>query len=193
METAVLRDSERSTTLSLPGISESHGRRSVKGSNYPLCRSHSERISGESSFGNSKQLREHHVDGSSSLSGSIVLDTEQNVLSHIGEDPWEERFGWRTEVPRIREIRVSKDEHGAPAGRRLICVSERKYPYKLTPPPRPVPSPGTSKNMDILEVVSRTTEPLADDEEDRFRYHAERLTAAVVTQIVHHRLCWKRG
>ncbi|KAH8196775.1 hypothetical protein TruAng_009067 [Truncatella angustata] len=61
----------------------------------------------------------------------------------------------------------------------MLYVSEYKAPHKLTAPHLRV----GLHPMDIFkDVVNRKTIPTAADPEGRFQYHAERLTAAAITQ-----------
>ncbi|KAI0411456.1 hypothetical protein F5X98DRAFT_383754 [Xylaria grammica] len=70
-----------------------------------------------------------------------------------------------------------------PARRTMIYVSEYKAPHKLTAPHL---RQGL-RSIDIYkEVVNRKTIPTTADPEGRFQYHAERLTAAALTQTYHY-------
>ncbi|KAI0423900.1 hypothetical protein F5Y09DRAFT_326081 [Xylaria sp. FL1042] len=70
-----------------------------------------------------------------------------------------------------------------PSKRTMIYISEYKAPHKLTAPHLRL----GLRSMNIYkEVVNRKTIPTSADPEGRFRYHAERLTAAALTQTYHY-------
>ncbi|KAI1153778.1 hypothetical protein F4825DRAFT_414054 [Nemania diffusa] len=70
-----------------------------------------------------------------------------------------------------------------PSKRTMIYISEYKAPHKLTAPHLRL----GLRSMNIYkEVVNRKTIPTPADPEGRFRYHAERLTAAAITQTYHY-------
>jgi len=84
---------------------------------------------------------------------------------------------------RLRPDQTYVYKRGGDGGRSMAYVIEHKAPHKLTPPQLRL----GLRDMDIhREVVDRATKPTADDPEGLFRYHAERLAAAAVTQTFHH-------
>ncbi|KAI1499333.1 hypothetical protein F5X99DRAFT_430823 [Biscogniauxia marginata] len=74
-------------------------------------------------------------------------------------------------------------EDGNPGRRILAYVIEYKAPHKLTLPHLRL----GLRQMDIYrEVINRPTKPTAADSEALFRYYADWLVAAVVTQTFHY-------
>ncbi|KAI1122562.1 hypothetical protein F5Y10DRAFT_71307 [Nemania abortiva] len=70
-----------------------------------------------------------------------------------------------------------------PSRRTMVYVSEYKAPHKLTAPHLRL---GLRPMNIYKEVVNRKTIPTSVDPEGRFQYHAERLTAAALTQTYHY-------
>ncbi|KAI1310837.1 hypothetical protein F5Y03DRAFT_382381 [Xylaria venustula] len=99
------------------------------------------------------------------VGNGIIFENHPNAISDAAEEICVYRFD---------------DE---PSKRTIIYVSEYKAPYKLTAPHLRL----GLRLMNIYEkVVNRKTIPTSADPEGRFRYHAERLTAAALTQTYHY-------
>ncbi|KAH0424815.1 hypothetical protein CcaCcLH18_11313 [Colletotrichum camelliae] len=84
---------------------------------------------------------------------------------------------------RADQICIYRSEPTNPTKRTILYVSEYKPPHKLTAPHLRL----GLRSMNIYkEVVNRKTIPTSVDADARFQYHAERLTAAAITQTYHY-------
>ncbi|KAH6645642.1 hypothetical protein BKA67DRAFT_639738 [Truncatella angustata] len=102
-----------------------------------------------------------------------IFENHPNVISDVAEE--------RKNQGRIRpdQICVYRFDDELSTRRIMLYVSEYKAPHKLAAPHLRV----GLHPMDIFkDVVNRKTIPTAADPEGRFQYHAERLTAAAITQ-----------
>ncbi|KAI0112026.1 hypothetical protein GGR51DRAFT_507737 [Nemania sp. FL0031] len=112
---------------------------------------------------------------------AISFDADE-VVSRQAASPPPRTPGHGVDLNQLRpdQICVYRSERST---RTMLYVSEYKAPHKLNPPHlrkglRPM-------NM-YKEVVNRKTIPTRADPEGQFQYHAERLTAAALTQIYHY-------
>ncbi|KAF9878762.1 hypothetical protein CkaCkLH20_03662 [Colletotrichum karsti] len=84
---------------------------------------------------------------------------------------------------RADQICVYRSETADSESRTMLYVSEYKPPHKLTAPHLRL---GLRPMNIYKEVVNRKTIPTSVDPDARFQYHAERLTAAAITQTYHY-------
>ncbi|KAI8233393.1 hypothetical protein K4K55_005216 [Colletotrichum sp. SAR 10_96] len=84
---------------------------------------------------------------------------------------------------RADQICVYRSETAGSESRTMLYVSEYKPPHKLTAPHLRL---GLRPMNIYKEVVNRKTIPTSVDPDARFQYHAERLTAAAITQTYHY-------
>ncbi|KAL7938208.1 hypothetical protein V8C35DRAFT_291220 [Trichoderma chlorosporum] len=126
------------------------------------------------------------------IGDGIVFKNHPHALSDIAEEVIErEALGTpRTpdhrrdlNQPRPNEICIIRSQNGPFAQSAMVYISEYKSPCKLTAQHLRV----GLRPMDIHEeVVNRNTIPTSVDQDVKFRYHAERLTASAITQIYHY-------
>ncbi|KAF2972174.1 hypothetical protein GQX73_g1366 [Xylaria multiplex] len=114
---------------------------------------------------------------------SISDDAEEVVAREAALSP-PQTPGRGLDLNQLRPDQIcvyrSDDE---PSKRTMIYISEYKAPHKLTAPHLRL----GLRSMNIYkEVVNRKTIPTSADPEARFLYHAERLTAAALTQTYHY-------
>ncbi|RWA05309.1 hypothetical protein EKO27_g9794, partial [Xylaria grammica] len=130
--------------------------------------------------------------GAFDVGNGIIFENHPNAISDGAEEvvareatpspPRTPNHGLDLNQLRPDQICVYRSDE-EPARRTMIYVSEYKAPHKLTAPHL---RQGL-RSMDIYkEVVNRKTIPTTADPEGRFRYHAERLTAAALTQTYHY-------
>ncbi|KAI0467070.1 hypothetical protein F4859DRAFT_526168 [Xylaria cf. heliscus] len=126
------------------------------------------------------------------IGNGIIFETQPNAISDVAEEvvareaelspPQTPGHGLHLNQLRPDQICVYRFDDEA-SKRTLIYVSEYKAPHKLTAPHLRL----GLRSMNIYkEVVNRKTIPTSADPEGRFRYHAERLTAAALTQTYHY-------
>ncbi|KAI1190640.1 hypothetical protein F5B17DRAFT_385965 [Nemania serpens] len=114
------------------------------------------------------------------VGNGIILEAYNNTLSEDAEEVIaRQTTSSPPETPYQICIYRLDDE---PARRTLLNISEYQAPHKLTVQHlrrglRPI-------NI-YEEVINRKTIPTSDDPEERFQYHAERLTVAALTQMYH--------
>ncbi|RYC57812.1 hypothetical protein CHU98_g8404 [Xylaria longipes] len=115
---------------------------------------------------------------------NAISDAAEEVVAREAELSPPQTPGHGLDLNQLRPDQIcvyrSDDE---PSKRTMIYVSEYKAPHKLTAPHLRL----GLRSMNIYkEVVNRKTIPTSADPEGRFRYHAERLTAAALTQTYHY-------
>ncbi|KAI1157439.1 hypothetical protein F5B18DRAFT_645050 [Nemania serpens] len=115
---------------------------------------------------------------------NAISDSAEEVVAREAELSPPQTPGHGLDLNQLRPDQIcvyrSDDE---PSKRTMIYVSEYKAPHKLTAPHLRL----GLRSMNIYkEVVNRKTIPTSADPEARFRYHAERLTAAALTQTYHY-------
>ena len=127
------------------------------------------------SFRNIGDIKDEFIN----IESGIVFETR---VSSLGNAAW-----GSTEPPRTpdgRELRPDqicayKRYDGGQETRLMAYIIEHKAPHKLTLPHLRL----GLRPMDIYkEVVNRPTIPVPEEKEATFQYHADRLTAAAVTQ-----------
>ncbi|KAI1308250.1 hypothetical protein F5Y03DRAFT_383429 [Xylaria venustula] len=126
------------------------------------------------------------------IGDGIVFENHPNAISEAGDEvitraaasmPPQTPHRYDRNQLRPDQICVYRSDDGPLAERTMIYVCEYKPPHKLTPPHlrrglRPM-------NL-YKEVVNRKTIPTSADPDKQFEYHAEKLTAAALTQTYHY-------
>ncbi|KAI0448035.1 hypothetical protein F4803DRAFT_496253 [Xylaria telfairii] len=130
--------------------------------------------------------------GAFDIGNGIVFENHPNAISDAAEEvvareaellpPQTPGHGLDLNQLRPDQICVYRSDD-EPSKRTMIYVSEYKAPHKLTAPHLRL---GLRPMNIYKEVVNRKTIPTSADPEGRFRYHAERLTAAALTQTYHY-------
>ncbi|KAI0817424.1 hypothetical protein GGR55DRAFT_693628 [Xylaria sp. FL0064] len=115
---------------------------------------------------------------------NVISDAAEEVVAREAELSPPQTPGHGLDLNQLRPDQIcvyrSDDE---PSKRTMIYISEYKAPHKLTAPHLRL----GLRSMNIYkEVVNRKTIPTSADPEGRFRYYAERLTAAALTQTYHY-------
>ncbi|KAI3317903.1 hypothetical protein HD806DRAFT_550095 [Xylariaceae sp. AK1471] len=128
------------------------------------------------------------------LGDGIIFENHPSALSDVAEEVVQELSTAtppRTPSPgpdlnQLRPDQIciyrSEDDHSAPP-RRMIYVCEYKAPHKLTV--NHIRAGLHTMNI-YKDVVNRKTIPHSSDPGGRFKYNAERLTAAAITQTYHY-------
>ncbi|KAI3341946.1 hypothetical protein F4824DRAFT_486383 [Ustulina deusta] len=127
------------------------------------------------------------------IGGGIVFENHPHALSDVGEEVLErEAASMSPQTPNHRQdlsqlrpdqICVYRSDDGPSARRSMIYVCEYKAPHKLTAPHLRL----GLRPIDIFkDVVNRKTVPTSADPDKQFQYHAEKLTAAALTQTYHY-------
>ncbi|KAH9903862.1 hypothetical protein F4778DRAFT_102607 [Xylariomycetidae sp. FL2044] len=127
------------------------------------------------------------------VGGGIVFENHPHALSDNGEEVLErEAASTSPQTPergrdlnqlRPDQICVYRSDNGPSARRSMVYVCEYKAPHKLTAPHLRL----GLRPMNIFDkVVNRKTIPTSADPDEQFRYHAEKLTAAALTQTYHY-------
>ncbi|CAJ2504427.1 Uu.00g118210.m01.CDS01 [Anthostomella pinea] len=130
------------------------------------------------------------------IAGGIVFENHPNAISDMAEEVLARRADTTQARPTTPnhalrrgsrlcpdQICVYRDDGTQPGGRTAAYIIEYKAPHKLTAPHLRL----GLRRMDICkEVVNRSTIPAATNNTERFRYHADKLTAAAVTQTFHY-------
>lgn len=126
------------------------------------------------------------------IGGGIIFENHPNAISDVSEEVVDRESAslpstpdqkWPCNQLRPDQICVYRSEDGQSAKRSMVYVCEYKAPHKLTAQHLRA----GLRPMDIYkEVVNRKTVPTSADPEGRFQYHAERLTAAAVSQTYHY-------
>ncbi|EXU95373.1 protein kinase [Metarhizium robertsii] len=126
------------------------------------------------------------------IGGGIIFENHLNAISDVSPEVVDRESAllpstpdqkWPSNQLRPDQICVYRSEDGQPAKRSMVYVCEYKAPHKLTAQHLRA----GLRPMDMYkEVVNRKTVPTSADPEGRFQYHAERLTAAAVSQTYHY-------
>ncbi|KAK7415899.1 hypothetical protein QQZ08_012211 [Neonectria magnoliae] len=129
------------------------------------------------------------------LGNGIIFENHPNAISDVSEEVVErlnppstplQTPGHGRDLHQLRPDQICvyrSDDDGLPTVRTMVYVVEYKAPHKLTAPHLRV----GLRPMDIYkEVVNRKTIPTSADPDALFQYHAERLTAAAITQTYHY-------
>ncbi|KAI0397976.1 hypothetical protein F5Y17DRAFT_257027 [Xylariaceae sp. FL0594] len=115
---------------------------------------------------------------------NAISDAAEEVVAREAQLPPPQTPGHGLDLNQLRpdQICVYRSDK-EPSKRTMIYVSEYKAPHKLTALHLRL----GLRSMDIYEeVVNRQTIPNSADPDERFQYHAERLTAAALTQTYHY-------
>ncbi|KID81672.1 Protein kinase-like domain protein [Metarhizium guizhouense ARSEF 977] len=139
------------------------------------------------------QLKEvEQVQNVYGIGGGIIFENHPSAISDVAEEVVDRENSSPPRTPdqgrlsnqlRPDQICVYRSEDGQSARRSMIYVCEYKAPHKLTAPHLRV---GLRPMNVYKEVVNRKTIPTLADPEGRFQYHAERLTAAAISQTYHY-------
>ncbi|KAI3545674.1 hypothetical protein CABS02_09212 [Colletotrichum abscissum] len=130
------------------------------------------------------------------LGNGIVFENHPHALSDVAPEVVERNLpstppstphDRRVDLQQLRADQIcvyrTEDVDGDSSTRSMLYVSEYKPPHKLTAPHLRL----GLRSMNIhQEVVNRKTIPTSVDPDARFQYHAERLTAAAITQTYHY-------
>ncbi|KAK1657140.1 hypothetical protein BDP55DRAFT_567888 [Colletotrichum godetiae] len=130
------------------------------------------------------------------LGNGIVFENHPHALSETAAEVIERNlpstppstpYNSKVNLQQLRADQIcvyrNEDDDDDASSRSMLYVSEYKPPHKLTAPHLRV----GLRSMNIhKEVVSRKMIPTSVDPDARFQYHAERLTAAAITQTYHY-------
>lgn len=130
------------------------------------------------------------------LGNGIVFENHPHAISDVDEEVLEREAMEAPSTPpsvpsqqldlnqlRPDQICVYRSDKEDPTKRTMIYISEYKPPHKLTAPHLRL----GLRPMNIhQDVVNRKTIPTSVDADARFQYHADRLTAAAITQTYHY-------
>ncbi|RMJ00578.1 hypothetical protein CDV36_015870, partial [Fusarium kuroshium] len=127
------------------------------------------------------------------LGSGIIFENHPHAISDVAEEVVDRNTaptppstpGSRLDLNQLRpdQICIYRFDNAGSTRRTMIYISEYKPPHKLTAPHLRL----GLRPMDIYkDVVNRTTIPTSVDPDARFQYHAERLTAAAITQTYHY-------
>ncbi|KAK2051460.1 hypothetical protein LY76DRAFT_599321 [Colletotrichum caudatum] len=115
-----------------------------------------------------------------------ISDTAEEVVDrNVPSTPPSTPHNSKVDLKQLRadQICVYRSENTDSRSRTMLYVSEYKPPHKITAPHLRL----GLRPMNIhKEVVNRKTIPTLVDPDARFQYHAERLTAAAITQTYHY-------
>ncbi|PON19986.1 hypothetical protein TGAM01_v211146 [Trichoderma gamsii] len=126
------------------------------------------------------------------IGDGIIFENHPSAISDVAEEVADRENSLPPRTPDQRrlanqlrpdQICVYRSEDGQSTRRSMIYVCEYKAPHKLTAPHLRV---GLRPMNVYEEVVKRKTIPTSADPEGRFQYHAERLTAAAISQTYHY-------
>ncbi|KAJ0358882.1 hypothetical protein COL26b_014449 [Colletotrichum chrysophilum] len=115
-----------------------------------------------------------------------ISDTAEEVINrNVPSTPPSTPHQSKIDLKQLRadQICVYRSETADSESRTMLYVSEYKPPHKLTAPHLRL---GLRPMNIYKEVVNRKTIPTSVDPDARFQYHAERLTAAAITQTYHY-------
>ncbi|KAF6789081.1 hypothetical protein CMUS01_16352, partial [Colletotrichum musicola] len=142
-----------------------------------------------------EELKEvEEVKSAFDLGNGIVFENHPHAISDTAEEvvdrnvpstPPSTPHSSKVDLKQLRadQICVYRFENADSRGRTMLYISEYKPPHKLTAPHLRL----GLRPMNIhKEVVNRKTIPTSVDPDARFQYHAERLTAAAITQTYHY-------
>ncbi|KAH6889924.1 hypothetical protein B0T10DRAFT_487099 [Thelonectria olida] len=140
------------------------------------------------------QLKEvEEVRSAFHLGNGIIFENHPHAISDLAEEVVDRDTpstppstpDHRLNLNQLRpdQICVYRSDNAGSTTRTMIYISEYKPPHKLTAPHLRL----GLRPMNIYEdVVNRKTIPTSVDPDARFQYHAERLTAAAITQTYHY-------
>lgn len=127
------------------------------------------------------------------LGNGIIFENHPHAISDVAEEvvyrdtpstpPATPNHSLDFNRLRPDQICVYRSNDAGSERRTMIYISEYKPPHKLTAPHLRV---GLRPMNIYKEVVNRKTIPTSMDPDARFQYHAERLTAAAITQTYHY-------
>ncbi|KAI7910408.1 hypothetical protein M9X92_011124 [Pyricularia oryzae] len=127
------------------------------------------------------------------LGDGIIFENHPHAISDLSEEvvyrdtpstpPSTPNHGIDLNRLRPDQICVYRSDNAGSKRRTMIYISEYKPPHKLTAPHLRL---GLRPMNIYKEVVNRKTIPTSVDPDARFQYHAERLTAAAITQTYHY-------
>ena len=123
----------------------------------------------------------------------IIFENHPSAISDVSEEVAEQENASPPRTPpqtqysqqlRPDQICIYRSEGGDTPRRSMVYVCEYKAPHKLTAQHLRA---GLRRPMNIYkEVVNRKTIPTSEDPEGLFKYRAERLTAAAISQTYHY-------
>ena len=126
------------------------------------------------------------------IGSGIIFENHPSAISDVAEEVVERENSSPPQTPdhgrvsnqlRPDQICVYRSDDTTSARRSMAYVCEYKAPHKLTTPHLRA----GLRPMDIYkEIVNRKTVPTSADPDGRFQYHAERLTAAAISQTYHY-------
>ncbi|KAI6350905.1 hypothetical protein MCOR25_010305, partial [Pyricularia grisea] len=140
------------------------------------------------------QLKEvEGVKSAFNLGDGIIFENHPHAISDLAEEvvyrdtpstpPATPNHNFDLNRLRPDQICVYRSDNAGSERRSMIYVSEYKPPHKLTAPHLRL----GLRSMNIYkELVNRKIIPTSLDPDARFQYHAERLTAAAITQTYHY-------
>ncbi|OHE90288.1 hypothetical protein CORC01_14417 [Colletotrichum orchidophilum] len=137
-----------------------------------------------------KQVEE--VKGAFDLGNGIVFENHPHVLSDTAAEVVERNLpstppstphNSKVDLQQLRADQICVYRTDSSNSRSMLYISEYKPPHKLTAPHLRL---GLHSMNIHKEVVNRKTIPTSVDPDARFQYHAERLTAAAITQTYHY-------
>ncbi|RSL40462.1 hypothetical protein CEP54_016112, partial [Fusarium duplospermum] len=127
------------------------------------------------------------------LGNGIIFENHPHAISDMAEEvvdrdtpstpPSTPGHGLDLNQLRPDQICIYRSDNAGSTRRTMIYVSEYKPPHKLTAPHLRL---GLRPMNIYKDVVNRKTIPTSVDPDARFQYHAERLTAAAITQTYHY-------
>ncbi|KAH9437200.1 hypothetical protein MCOR02_000856 [Pyricularia oryzae] len=127
------------------------------------------------------------------LGNGIIFENHPHAISDLSEEvvyrdtpstpPATPNHSLDLNRLRPDQICVYRSNNAGSETRTMIYISEYKPPHKLTAPHLRL---GLRPMNIYKEVVNRKTIPTSIDPDGRFQYHAERLTAAAITQTYHY-------
>ncbi|KAM6513276.1 hypothetical protein FALCPG4_015719 [Fusarium falciforme] len=140
------------------------------------------------------QLKEvEEVRSAFHLGNGIIFENHPHALSDMAEEVVDRETpstppstpDHRLDLNQLRpdQICVYRSDNAGSTRRTMIYISEYKPPHKLTAPHLRL---GLRPMNIYKDVVNRKTIPTSVDPDARFQYHAERLTAAAITQTYHY-------
>ncbi|KAL5903044.1 hypothetical protein ACKVV7_011445 [Pyricularia oryzae] len=140
------------------------------------------------------QLREvEEVRSAFDLGNGIIFENHAHAISDVADEvvyrdtpstpPATPNHSLDLNRLRPDQICVYRSDNAGSERRTMIYISEYKPPHKLTAPHLRI---GLRPMNIYTEVVNRKTIPTSMDPDARFQYHAERLTAAAITQTYHY-------
>ncbi|KAM3499511.1 hypothetical protein MY10362_007229 [Beauveria mimosiformis] len=126
------------------------------------------------------------------IGDGIVFENHPSAISDVAEEVVEREISSPPQTPdhgrlanqlRPDQICVYRSDNTSSARRNMVYVCEYKAPHKLTA----AHLRAGLRPMDIYkEVVNRKTIPTSADPNGLFQYHAERLSAAALSQTYHY-------